>query len=271
MSKEQDAVFFRTFALVILGLVVFTVVVLLAARSVGQKQDIPRGPDTAEAQRIQPVGQVRLEGEADPTAAPGDAEPAAPTVAAADDEVGKRIYDSACMICHDAGVAGAPKTGDEDGWAPRLTQGMDTLYKHAIEGFAGEAGVMPPKGGRPDLSDDEVKAAVDYMVVKSGGEAGAGPAAPEVGEATAAAGRGQDVYQSACFICHDGAMPGAPKTGDSGDWAPRIAQGMETLYDHAINGFVGDSGMLMPARGGRDDLSDDEVRAAVDYMVDASR
>lgn len=81
--------------------------------------------------------------------------------------VGKSVYGKACSLCHAAGVAGAPKPGDKADWGPRIAQGKDTLYKHAIEGFTGAKGVMPAKGGSSALSDDDVKAAVDYMVGQS--------------------------------------------------------------------------------------------------------
>jgi cytochrome c5 len=77
-------------------------------------------------------------------------------------DAGKKLYDSTCVACHGAGVAGAPKFGDKAAWAPRIKQGSATLYEHAIKGFQGKAGMMPPKGGS-SASDDEVKAAVDYM------------------------------------------------------------------------------------------------------------
>ena len=79
---------------------------------------------------------------------------------------GEDIYKQVCFACHDAGVAGAPKIGDKAAWEARIAKGNDTLYKHSIEGFTGDAGAMPPKGGRTDLSDDAVKSAVDYMVGK---------------------------------------------------------------------------------------------------------
>ncbi|HYC41684.1 MAG TPA: c-type cytochrome [Noviherbaspirillum sp.] len=90
----------------------------------------------------------------------------AKTVAGAGKADGKKIYDAACAACHGAGVAGAPKVGDKAAWAARIKQGNDTLYTHAIKGFQGKAGMMPPKGGS-NASDDEVKAAVDYMVSAS--------------------------------------------------------------------------------------------------------
>lgn len=77
---------------------------------------------------------------------------------------GKKIYDTTCMACHAAGVAGAPKFGDKAAWGPRIAQGMDTLHTHAIKGYQGKAGMMPPKGGNMSLPDADVMAGVDYMV-----------------------------------------------------------------------------------------------------------
>jgi len=77
-------------------------------------------------------------------------------------DAGKNLYSAACVACHGAGIAGAPKFGDKAAWAPRIAQGASVLYEHSIKGFQGKAGVMPPKGGS-SASDDEVKAAVDYM------------------------------------------------------------------------------------------------------------
>lgn len=93
-------------------------------------------------------------------AAASAAAPAAAPAASAD--VGKKIYDSACVACHGAGVAGAPKLGDKAAWDDRIKQGSNVLYEHAIKGFQGKNGMMPPKGGST-ASDEEVKAAVDYM------------------------------------------------------------------------------------------------------------
>lgn len=86
-------------------------------------------------------------------AAVAKVEAAAPAV-----DAGKKVFEAACITCHGAGVAGAPKFGDKAAWAPRLKQGMDALYTSALKG----KGVMPPKGGAAN-SDDEIKAAVKYM------------------------------------------------------------------------------------------------------------
>jgi cytochrome c5 len=117
----------------------------------------------AIAARIAPVAKVAVAG-ADNTSLNPPA--AAPAVAAAD-LPGDQVYNQACVACHSAGVAGAPKFGDPAAWGPRIAQGMDTLHKHALEGYQGKAGYMPPKGGRTDLSDQSIVNAVDYIVAQS--------------------------------------------------------------------------------------------------------
>lgn len=82
---------------------------------------------------------------------------------------------------------------------------------------------------------------------------------------------GRAVWIGTCKGCHDIGVAGAPKLGDADAWAPRIAKGMQTLYAHALQGYFGPGGTMMPARGGNDRLSDQDVTAAVDYMVAASR
>jgi cytochrome c5 len=77
---------------------------------------------------------------------------------------GESIYNSSCIACHGAGVAGAPKLGDQVAWEPRIAQGDDVLIRHAIEGFNGMTGVMPPKGGNMSLADEDVSLAVSYMM-----------------------------------------------------------------------------------------------------------
>jgi len=114
-------------------------------------------------------------------AAPAPAEPAAPAPAAdaaavpatapaapvADAALGKSVYGKTCALCHAAGIAGAPKPGNKDEWGPRIAQGKETLYKHAMEGFTGSKGAMPARGGNSKLTDEEVKAAVDFMADQS--------------------------------------------------------------------------------------------------------
>ena len=93
--------------------------------------------------------------------------PVAGVLAAGDTGQGEKVFDQTCKTCHGEGIAGAPEFGDKAAWADRIAQGMETLEKHAINGFTGKTGTMPPKGGNAALSDDEVKAAVEYMVANS--------------------------------------------------------------------------------------------------------
>ena len=91
-------------------------------------------------------------------------------------------------------------------------------------------------------------------------EADAGPVDP-----------GKQVYSGLCFSCHGTGLPGIPQFGDKAAWAERIAQGEALLYEHAINGFTGKSGIMMPPKGGNPALTDEQVKAAVDYMVANSK
>ena len=103
-------------------------------------------------------------------ATPAVTTPAVVATAAApetDNAVGKSVFGKTCALCHASGAAGAPKPGNKDEWGPRIAQGNDTLYKHALEGFTGAKGAMPARGGNASLSDDDVKAAVNYMVALS--------------------------------------------------------------------------------------------------------
>lgn len=80
---------------------------------------------------------------------------------------GQAVFASSCVACHGAGVAGAPRLGDRADWAPRIAQGREVLYRHAVAGYTGSKGVMPPKGGNASLTDGDVRAAVDYMVAQA--------------------------------------------------------------------------------------------------------
>lgn len=117
------------------------------------------------ADRIRPVGQVYLPGEEVLASRPlvviaAQSEPVATTMS------GPQVYNAACIVCHATGIGGAPTVGDTAAWQARIVKGNDSLYLNAIEGYIGSTGFMPQKGGRPDLSDDEVRRAVDYMVAE---------------------------------------------------------------------------------------------------------
>lgn len=91
------------------------------------------------------------------------APPAAATAPAAENTLGKSVFGKTCAMCHAVGAAGAPKPGDKADWGPRIAQGNEVLFKHALEGFTGAKGQMPARGANAALSDDEVKAAVRFM------------------------------------------------------------------------------------------------------------
>ena len=122
--------------------------------------------EEAIAARLKPVGEVRLArhglGRCRRSAGMANAQPAAGCQPPRP-KSGQEVYQQACAVCHAAGVAGAPKTGDKAAWKPRIAQGVPTLYTHALNGIR----TMPAKGGNPSLSDAEVKAAVDYLVAQA--------------------------------------------------------------------------------------------------------
>ena len=169
MNRDQK--FFDMYSLVlgVLGAIALAILVLAMKIS-----DLTQGVytrDTEEyraavAERIRPVGEVYLPGDDISSGGPmveavAEPEPVATTM------TGPQVYNAACIACHGNGVGGSPIVGDAAAWAPRIAKGIDVLYDHAINGFNGEAGVMIAKGGRMDLSDQEVQDAVDYMVAES--------------------------------------------------------------------------------------------------------
>ena len=166
MSRDQK--FFDLYSLVIGALAAVALVILVVAMKVA---DVTQGAFTRDSQeyqeaiaeRIRPFGQVYLPGEEQEASAPAieTAEEPPPVAAALS---GPQVYNAACLNCHGAGIGGAPVLGDATAWGPRIEQGVDVLKDHAIKGYTGAIGFMPAKGGRTDLSDEEVAAAVDYMV-----------------------------------------------------------------------------------------------------------
>ncbi|MDP3289173.1 MAG: c-type cytochrome [Methyloversatilis sp.] len=286
-AHEEHESFIKTpqqlAAVVVLSFVVFVGVAVLVAQYVlsGYK-----GLDTANPEiivaGIQPVARVEL-GEADS--------------AAAGPKTGVQVYKAACAACHDAGAAGAPKLGDNAGWASRIATGLEAMVYSAVNG----KGAMPAKGGNAALTEAEITRAVAYMANESGGNfaepkaedaapAAAAPAAaapaptpievpaiaapayddaPVVAAAPAAAPAaagvdGLAVYNKACASCHAMGVAGAPKFGDKGQWSARLATGLDSMVNNAIKGKG-----VMPAKGGNPALKDAEVKAAVEVMVAA--
>jgi cytochrome c5 len=169
--SKQDTHFINVFSMVIGLLATITIVLFALARVVAshtQEANVLTEPGytKAVAARIGDTTHEAVAGQdnsalaikVESTAAAGSAAPAAMP------KNGTELFEQTCSVCHGQGIAGAPKAGDKAAWAPRIAEGKATLYQHALQGFQGKTGVMPPKGGRTDLPDDLVKQAVDHMV-----------------------------------------------------------------------------------------------------------
>ncbi len=281
MSIHEDELFVHNFGLVLAGLFVVALIATILAKTVNSFFQDTQDRDDILITRIAPVGQVNTGSEtivlASPqvveTAAPVDVAPVAEAAGAEDS--GKAVYDGLCFTCHAQGIAGAPKFGDVSAWETRIEKGHDANLANVISGYTGSTGVMPPRGGNPSLSDDELAAAVDYMLAAVGaGNASENttpapapvPEPQPVAAAAADNAKGKEVYDAACFVCHTPGAAGAPKLGDAAAWSSRIEKGIDALYHNSIKGYMGEAGM-MPPKGGRPDFSDEDVKAAVDYMV----
>lgn len=170
MSRDQK--FFDKHFYVIGGLAAGAVAIVFMVMIISDMTADNSTQDSAEYQaavtaRIRPLGQIYLPGEEHEAPAPtletaAEPEPVATTMS------GPQVYNTACLACHGAGIGGAPILGDNAVWVDRIAQGGDVMKRHAIDGFSGSTGYMPPKGGRIDLSDAEIDAAVDYMIAESG-------------------------------------------------------------------------------------------------------
>lgn len=247
---------------VVLAFVVPIALIVMLASLVMSKSRFdsnhPAMADEAVAQRIKPIGDVIL------ASAAGSAATGA--------KGGEEVYKTVCAACHGTGALNAPKTGDKAAWAKLIQSGMDKLTKNAVAGIR----QMPARGGNPDLSDIEVARAIVFMANQSGASwkeptppaAAAAPEekAPAGAPAAAAAVDGKAVYDKVCMACHATGVAGAPKAGDKAGWAPRIKQGMDALYAAVVKGKG-----AMPPKGGGADLSDAQIKAAVDYLVGQSK
>mgnify|MGYP003694659899 CR=1 FL=1 len=158
VTDKQDTQFMNHFSLV-LGILI-TIAIRCSSRAHGRRGDSgatreSRTAGNARGRCAHQAVRTRRRAGADNSALAAQEEPAAaPAAAAAQPKTGEEVYNAACTACHGAGNRGAPKFGDKAAWAPRIAKGMDVLHMHAIEGFTGTNGMMPPKGGRVDLSDE---------------------------------------------------------------------------------------------------------------------
>jgi cytochrome c5 len=213
---------------------------------------------------------------------------------------GEEVFKAQCAACHATGAAGAPKLGDAAVWGARIRSGFDALVNSALHG----KGAMPPQAGG-DFDDLEIARAVAYLA-NAGGAKFAEPQRPAAAATTAAApadaatavpvaattaaapaaaatpaaaaaapaaatqvagasGGGEALFKQACAVCHATGVANAPKFGDKAAWAPRIKEGLPHLVEAAIKGKG-----AMPPKGGTN-APDADVRAAVEYMVNASK
>ena len=265
--QQLIVVVLLAFLVPIIGIVM--VVTLVLSRPTVQPNSMT--PESVAA-RIQPVGRVEF---------------AAGGGAAAGARSGEEIVKAVCTACHQAGVANAPKLGDQGQWAPRLKQGLNALVASVVKG----KGAMPPKAGDTSLTDEEIARAVVVMANQAGAKfkepaapkpqpgAAAAPtaqaapqavapqaAAPQAQPAKPGAVDGKAVYSQTCVACHAQSVAGSPKLGDKAAWAPRIKTGTDTLVQSVLKGKG-----AMPPKGGNASLDEAQVRAAVEFMVSQSK
>ncbi len=280
-------------AVVIAAFAIPIVVIILLATYANHVLRTGAGTDSladgAVAQRIAPLAQVDVKDASAPRAY----------------KTGAEVYKAVCATCHGNGTAGAPKFSNAAEWAPRIAQGYGMLLHIALTG----KGAMLPRGGTsPDeYSDYEIARTVVYMANQAGATF-TEPAAPAANAPAAASGvaasseadaitaasaqvaatiaaigkqppagtsatspsadatqAGKALYTQVCQTCHAAGLLNAPKFGDKAAWAPRLKDGSETIYNYALHGKG-----AMPPKGGSN-ASDADVKAAVDYMMNAAK
>ena len=207
-------------------------------------------------------------------------------------KAGAEVFKAQCASCHIPGVAGAPMVGDAGAWAVRIRTGLDALVQSTLKG----KDAMPAQSGG-DFDDVEIARAVTHLANSAGGKfaepqasaavsavapaAAAAPTAqvaatvpaaapaaapapaPAPVQAVAVAAGGEALYKQACAVCHVAGVANAPKLGDKAAWAPRLQAGLPQLVQSVITGKG-----AMPPKGGST-ASEADIRAAVDYMVNA--
>jgi cytochrome c5 len=226
---------------VVLAFVVPIAVIVILSQYVTGTPKGAAESESAVLERIRPVGDVQLAVASGPKGQLS----------------GEQVYNQVCKTCHEGGLAGAPKVGDKSAWAKVIAQGLAPTVDHAVKGIR----AMPPKGGNPDFDNVEVERAVVFMANKAGAN---WKELPAPATAKGADRTGEEVVQAACGKCHESGQGGAPKVGDRAAWTPRVAKGLATVTQSALKGHGG-----MPARAGMADLSDVEVKRAIEYMFNS--
>ncbi len=267
---------------VILSFLIPIVVIILLVSWVTSGTKWSSGSNTltpeATAVRIAPVAQIEI------------VDVNAPKVL----QSGEQVYNAVCAACHDAGVAGAYKFADQVAWGPVIATGLDSMTANVISG----KGVMPARGGNPNLDDLEIARAVVYLTNAAGAnfeeptevvaevepepQVAMAESAPEptvtaavdttstesetvvaMNESTADLANGEKIYNQACVACHAAGVAGAHKLGDKVAWTPVIETGMDTMIANVIKGKG-----IMPAMGGLSNANEQDISDAVYYMVE---
>ncbi|MDT4810778.1 Cytochrome c6 [compost metagenome] len=282
---------------VVLSFVVPIAIIILLVNMVASGSKVGAGSDTlsneAVAKRIAPVAGFAL------------VDANAPKVF----KTGEQVFAAVCTACHTAGVAGAPKVGDSGAWAPFIKAGYDAMLNVALHGkggmpakggnptlsdyevaravvyMANKSGGSLPEPAAPAAEGDQKEAAAAPAAAPAAPAAAApaavaaapapaaaapapAPAAPAAAPQAAAAVNpaGEKLYKSVCFACHATGVANAPKFGDKAAWDPYIKTGMDAMVKVAMQGKP-----PMPPKGGAADASEDDIRAAVQYMVNAAK
>ena len=276
---------------VLLAFIVPIAVIVLLVSYVSAQNKPAAGSDrlgeAGTAERLAPVGTVAIKDASDTSALKN----------------GEQVYAAQCSACHAAGVANAPKLGDEAAWAPRIKQGYEVLLTAALKG----KGVMAAQAGG-DFSDLEIGRAVVHMANAGGAKfdepkaaaapsadaasaapaanaaaasaAPAPPAAADVAAKLAAATQAATappaataatadaappaLYGQACQVCHASGVALAPKLGDKAAWAPRVTLGIDKLTQSVVAGKG-----VMPPKGGAATASEADIKAVVAYMLES--
>ena len=162
---SDDKSFYTTFFYIMGGLAVGCVILIILATNL-TTEVAEYKPEEVVIGNIKAVGKVRVDDGSQPMAAPtpvAAAATAASAAAPAAARSGEAVYNASCLACHTTGAAGAPKLGDAAAWASRIAAGKDALMANAINGL----NAMPPRGACANCSDDEIMAAIDYILAKS--------------------------------------------------------------------------------------------------------
>ena len=280
-------------AAVVAAFAVPIVVIILLAYYVNQSTRTGAGTDgladATVASRIAPIAKVTVR----------DAN--APHVF----KTGEEVFKAVCTTCHTPGAAGAPKFGNNADWAPRIAQGYDALLHSALNGknamparggtspddysdyeiaravvyMADHSGANFPEPAAPASGAAATENAASTPSAAQSASASTGavndqaaaaiaalPSAPAPAPSSADnAQAGKALYTQVCQACHAAGVLGAPKFGNKADWAPRLKDPMDTIYNYALHGKGN-----MPPKGGSN-ASDADVKAAVDYMVSAAK